>query len=101
MSNPLTNKGFGRIYVEHAADVDRVKTIIKELDEFEWEYLPKELVAPISEYPHVTYTYKFDALCMNRLTMECWKRGIKIFALDNGKEDFVHNSVNMNIEPKD
>ncbi len=82
----FTRKGFGRIYVENESLIENVKNIIKELDEFEFDYLPNDLIAPFTEYPKLVYIHKFDGLCMNKLTSVCWIRGIKIFALDNGFE---------------
>lgn len=87
----LTRKGFGRIYVAKETDVKLVKAIIKELDEFEFDYLPGNLVAPFSEYPNLVWTGKFDGLCMNRLTGQCWSRGVYIWVLDNGHEEFLTN----------
>lgn len=56
----FTRKGYGRIYVENECDVSKVRGIIKELDEFEYSYLPNKYVVPFSEYPNLSYTYKFD-----------------------------------------
>lgn len=80
----LTRKGYARIYVAKPEDVAKVANIVKELDEFEYEYLPEKLIAPFSEYPELAYTHKFDGLCMNRLTAICWKRGVQIWVCDNG-----------------
>lgn len=93
MNNTLTRKGWGRIYVLHADHVEAVRAIIKELDEFEYGYLPSSLVAPFSEYPNLSYTHKFDSLCMNRLTATCWARGIAIWACDNGTSEYLSDPV--------
>lgn len=85
----LTRKGYARIYVEKHDDVDKVKNIIKELNEFEYGYLPERLVAPFSEYPELVYTSKFDGLCMNRLTAVCWQLGIHIWVCDNGFNEWM------------
>lgn len=61
-----------------------MEEIIKELDEFEFNYLPTGMVAPFSAYPKLVYTHKFDGLCMNKLTATCWNRGIHIWVCDNG-----------------
>lgn len=87
--NTLTRKGFARIYVHKEGDVERVDEIIKELDEFEHEYLPSGMIAPFSEYPSLCYTHKFDGLCMNRLTAECWRRGVLIWVCDNGHCEYM------------
>lgn len=89
MTNTLTRKGYGRIYVEDASLIDSVKEIIKELDAFEYEYLPDDFIAPFTDYPELIYTHKFDGLCMNRLTATCWKKGIQIWVCDNGHEEFL------------
>ncbi|HEX2900877.1 MAG TPA: hypothetical protein VHS96_14235 [Bacteroidia bacterium] len=93
----LTRKGYARIYVSKPEDVERVRAIIKELDEFEYGYLPDSLIAPFTEFPNVTYTHKFDGMCMNRLTSECWSRGIFIWVCDNGHCD----RMNTKCEPID
>ncbi len=85
----LTRKGYARIYVANPEDVERVAALIKELDESEYDYLPSKLIAPFSEYPVVVYTHKFDGLCMNRLTAECWKRGILVWVCDNGHAEYI------------
>lgn len=88
----FTRKGYGRIYCANAEDVSRVESITKEMDEFEYEYLPKGMVAPFSEYPKVIYTHKFDALDLDALTAICWMRGIMVWALDAGHEEFVEST---------
>jgi hypothetical protein len=91
--NILTRKGYARIYVEKPEDVARVEDIIKELDAFEFEYLPDKLVAPMTEYPALVYTHKFDGMCMNRLTAICWQRGIYIWACDNGTNEWMESAT--------
>lgn len=85
----LTRKGYARIYVDKDENVEPVKSIIHELDEFERGYLPENLIAPFSHYPTLVYTHKFDGLCMNRLTAVCWSKGIHIWVCDNGHEEFM------------
>lgn len=94
-TNFLTRKGYARIYVENRNDISRVKDIIRELDPFEWEYLPDKLIAPFADYPELVYTHKFDGLCMNRLTAFCWMRGIKIWACDNGSNEFMDDVTSV------
>lgn len=40
MTTTLTRKGYARIYVANPQEVGNVEALIKELDEFEFEYLP-------------------------------------------------------------
>ena len=90
----LTRKGYARIYVAKPEDVEKVVALIKELDEFEFGYLPEGMVAPFSEYPKLCYTHKFDGLCMNRLASECWKRGIFAWVCDNGHTEYMDANAN-------
>jgi hypothetical protein len=89
----LTRKGYGRIYVANPEDVQKVKDIIREMDEFEFDYLPAGLVAPFSHYPTLHYTHKFCDLDMNALTAICWSRGIFIWVCDNLNQDFMPNAI--------
>ena len=84
----LTHKGYGRIYCESAEDIPKVETIIKEMDEFEFGYLPPKMVAVFTDYPKVVYTHKFSDMNMDALTATCWKRGIKIWVFDSGHEEY-------------
>lgn len=84
----LTHKGYGRIYCEHVNDIDSVKKIIKEIDDFEYEYLPKDLITTYDKYPQTVYIGKFSDMDMNKLTAECWKRGVKIWVFDDGHNEF-------------
>jgi len=86
--NTLTHKGYGRIYCESADDIPKVEAIIKEMDEFEFGYLPPTLVAEFTEYPNVVYTHKFSDMDMDALTATCWKRGIKIWVFDAGHQEY-------------
>ena len=73
-------KDYGRIFVQKEEDIQKVKDIIKEMDEFEYEYLPEKLIAVFSpENMEAVYTHKFDALDTNELTRKCWERGIYMF----------------------
>lgn len=84
----LTHKGFGRIYCENVEDIKKVDTIIKELDEFEYGYLPDRMITTYDQYPEVVYTGKFSDMDMNKLTSECWKRGIKVWVFDSGHNEY-------------
>lgn len=92
----LPYKGYGRIYCE-TADVATVEAIIKELDEYEFDYMPKGMVAPFSNYPSVIYTHKFSDMDMNQLTAICWKRGIKIWVFDAGRDEFPMDATKKEV----
>ena len=72
-------RSYGRIYVARRDDIEKVQAIIKELDAFEYEYLPTNFIAHFEEYPKVCYTHKFDALNLDKLQATCWDRGILIW----------------------
>ena len=84
----LTHKGYGRIYVDTVENIEKVKAIIKEMDEFEHSYLPEKLITVFTEYPNVTYTHKFSDMNMSKLTDKCWKEGIHIWVFDAGHNEY-------------
>lgn len=90
--NNLTHKSYGAIYLNNIEDIEKVKSIIKEIDEFEFEYLPKDLIKPFSEYPMVCYTHKFSDLDTDALTATCWSRGIFIWVFD-AREEYPINAI--------
>ena len=73
--------------------IPTVKKIIKEIDESEYEYLPKTLIAPFSEYPRVTYTYKFDDLDWDALVARCFSQGIYIWVFNSGHDEMPGNKL--------
>ena len=75
----MPHKSYGRIFVEKEEDIEKVKQIVKETSEFEFSYLPKDLITVFTGKKEVTYTHKFDDLDVNDLIIECWKRGIHCF----------------------
>ena len=85
--NRLQRKRYAAIYVKDAADIEKVKEIIKEMDDYEFDYLPSDLIMPFSEYPRVAYTHKFYDLDMDALTAICWSRGIMIWVFNAGCEN--------------
>jgi len=81
-------KGYGRIYVEKQEDIQKVKDIIKEMDEFEFEYLPKDLITVFKDKVTTTYTHKFDDLDISVLMEKCWQQGIKMFCVNGGRDNY-------------
>lgn len=88
MATTFTRKGYGRIYVEDHYRIKNVEEIIKVMDEDEHRYLPKDLVAPLSTYPEVVYTGKFDELDLDALALICFKYGIHIWCYDSGRNEY-------------
>lgn len=79
MRRMLPLKSYARIYCFLSEHVPEVVKVIQELDPFEAEYLPPDLVAPFSEYPQTAFTGKFDDFDMDFLTVNCWHRGYPIY----------------------
>jgi len=81
----FTYKGYGRIYTnpEHIKDV---KSIIKLLNDLEWDYYPMGLVTSWHNYPHVEYVGKFE-LDGEKFKEHCKKADIPVFIFDAGMND--------------
>lgn len=86
--NVLPYKGYGRIYVDKPENVGKVEEIIRELDAYEFTYMPEGMVAPFSEYPAVKYTHKFNDLNMDKLIAVCWSRGIHVWVFNSTHNEF-------------
>lgn len=86
----FAKKTSGRIFVRHEADVQRVIDIIKELDEFEFEYLPDGFVTVMPEDVNkakLTYGHKFE-LRMDLLKLECWRQGIEVMLVTGWRDPY-------------
>ena len=82
-------KGYGRIFVDKKENIETVKNEIKQMSEFEFDYLPENFIAPLSEYPKLSYTHKFDALNLDELTLRMIEKGIGILCIDNGSTEYM------------
>ena len=86
------HKGHGRFFVEKEEDIFKIKEIIREMDEFEYAYLPSDLIAVFSdENMHSVYTHKFDDMNMTEVMYRAWSKGIKcfcVFGKITGYEDY-------------
>lgn len=97
--NTFPRKLYGAIFVENEEDIQKVKDIIKAMDDFEYEYLPSELIKVFNPnerifedgskhyYIPLCYTHKFDSLDLNELQARCWMAGIHMFCMMDSKED--------------
>ena len=100
--NEFPRKGYGRIFVEKEEDIPVVKEIIRIMDEYEYGYLPENLITvfkpKIRTFPadnpknhlllEMEYTHKFDSLNLNELQFRCWAAGVKVFCcMDGSKEN--------------
>lgn len=95
--NSFGRKEYGRIFVKNESDIEKVKSVIKAMDEFEYRYLPIDLIGVFNpqiihgdgktfiDVP-VAYTYKFDSLDLNELQVRCWLKGIQVFCVMSGND---------------
>lgn len=86
----FAKKTSGRIFVRHEADVQRVIDIIKELDEFEFGYLPDGFVTVMPEdvsKAKLTYGHKFE-LRTDLLKLECWRQGIEVMLVTGWRDPY-------------
>ena len=88
----FSRKGYGRIFVEKYEDINKIKEIIKEMDEFEYSYLPEDFITVFSdENMKSKYTHKFDGMNMAEVMYRAWSQGIRcfcVFGKITGYEDY-------------
>lgn len=78
----FTRKGYGRIFVEKEEDIQKIKDIIKEIDDLEYDYLHDGLIAVFTkENYESTYVHKFCDLDMGKVLKIAWQRGIHCFVV--------------------
>lgn len=85
--NTFQHKGYGRIYVDSFEDINKVKAVIKEMDDYEYTYMPENLITTFSEYPKVIYTHKFSDLSLDAITALCWTIGVKVWCFNSGRDE--------------
>jgi len=99
--NTLTHKGYGRIYVQKPEDIAVVEQIMEEIDPQEFEgYYPEGLVTTFDQYPEVIYTGKYSDINMDVVTAIAWSRGVPVFVLDTGRNDYIPNAVKIHNDLK-
>lgn len=75
-------KDYGRILVQKEEDIDKVKDIIKEMNEFEYEYLPDNFIGVFEkDNIETVYTHKFDDLDLVELQIRCWEQNTPIMII--------------------
>ena len=78
----FTRKGYGRIFVETEEDIQRIKDIIKEIDSYEYSYLPENLITVFNnDNFESVYTHKFSDLNMTKVLHKAWSQGINCFCI--------------------
>lgn len=75
-------KSYARIYTDKEENIEKIRTIIKRLDEFEFGYLPNDLIAVYDGKIELVYNHKFDDLDLKELMDTCWNAGIHMFVVD-------------------
>jgi hypothetical protein len=85
----FVKKSYGRIFVRSTDEIERVSQIIKQLDEFEWGYLPDHFIAVWPGKIEVTYGHKFE-IDIDQLTEACWNAGIHVFCVTGKRDPLAH-----------
>lgn len=78
----MPRKDYGRILVQKEEDIAKVDAIIKEMDEFEYDYMPKDFICVFEkDNVETIYTHKFDSLDLIELQLRCWEQNIPIMII--------------------
>lgn len=89
-TNPFSRKTHARIFTDSSENVEKIKSIMKEMDEFEYDYFPEDLItyskpfmAKINDRNYykipLVYIGKFDEMDMNELSIRCMMENIPIY----------------------
>jgi len=93
----FSTKGQGRIYVTSLADIPKIKSIIKRMDKYEYEYLPQDIFALYSDFPAPEFTGKFDDLDLDALAVNCMQEGICMCAIDHTNDVSFEKTISGGI----
>lgn len=85
----LRRKGFSRIYTDKQENIDKIKEIIRIMDEFEYDYLPDDLISVFDGKIEYVYNGKFFEIDMKELVARCESRGIFVFYVIDDKFEHV------------
>lgn len=80
-------KTYGRIFVADPSKIEAVMDVIKEIDDYEFTYLPTDFVAAWSDKPRYLYGHKFQ-MDIYALTEKCWAKGIWIYCVTGKREAY-------------
>lgn len=89
-TNPFSCKTHARIFTTSPENIEKIKFIMKEMDDFEYDYFPKNLItcdkpliAKIGDRNcykiPLVYVGKFDEMDMNELSIRCMMEDIPIY----------------------
>lgn len=98
MANTFNRKSYWAIYVDTKENIARVKEIIKIVDEYEYDYIPSDLIKPMSDFWQVWYTWKFDDIDMGIIEKLCFNEGIHILCYNNWLCDWGFDKEKYNIK---
>lgn len=107
MKKELIYKGMSRCFVKNEVDIERVTDIIRQMDEFEFDYLPKDWVAVskidfpmgvnfiehnLGKFDNVVYNGKFD-LNIDNFVQICKDFGIEVLIVTtiHSDDDFYYS----------
>ena len=95
------SKTYGKIFVEKPKDIKKVRDEIREMDAFEYDYLPDGMISVMPEAGslQLCYTSKFDALDLDMLTIRLWRKGIKILIISDDSSDFLYIPEDKDPDP--
>ena len=82
----LFEKHEARIYTDRPENIAKIEEIIKEIDNFEYEYLPHNLIAVFNGKIDYVYNGKFYDIDMDEVMKRCWEEGIYAFYVIKQKE---------------
>ena len=89
----LVRKGESRCYVYEEHHVEEVRQIVKELDDFEFDYMPTNWIVywdrDSKKVPPLIYNGKFDINVID-LKIACAKKGIAISVLSTNIENEIY-----------
>lgn len=80
----FNDKAEGRIFTDKLEHIDKIKNIIHEMNEGEFDYLPKDLITTLPSEGFIfrtVYNGKFYDLDLNELRENCAKQNIPVWFL--------------------
>ena len=83
----LFKKHKARIYTDKQENIDKIKEIIKEIDKFEYEYLPDDLITVFNGKIDYVYNGKFYDIDMDEIMKRCWEECIFAFCAIKQREN--------------
>ena len=81
----FTRKQYGRIFVQKVEDIAKVEDIIFEVDSFEYDYLPEDLICVFDVNETLVCVGKFE-IDINKLMLACLKHDVWIWCVDGQPE---------------